>query len=123
MSAYSTLTEYLRLIRPLPPRPFERRFETGAGQQAQVDFAEFPVTFTAEPDIQRKVWLFSMVLGHSRWIWARFTPTPASLCFPVRGPSRENLAAPLDAPIAWNLHSCMSMQIKSLSKINSKRIK
>lgn len=70
--AYSTLTEYLRLIRPMPPRPFERRFETGAGQQAQVDFAEFPVTFTAEPDVQRKAWLFSMVLGHSRWIRGRF---------------------------------------------------
>lgn len=70
--AYSTLTEYLRLIRPMPPRPFERRSETGAGQQAQVDFAEFPVTFTAEPDVQRKAWLFSMVLGHSRWIRGRF---------------------------------------------------
>ena len=47
--AYSTLTEYLRLIRPAVPREFERRFETGPGQQAQVDFAEFQVAFTSEP--------------------------------------------------------------------------
>lgn len=59
--AYSTLTEYLRLIRPAVPRQFERRFETFAGQQAQVDFVEFQVEFTSEPGLVRKVWLFSMV--------------------------------------------------------------
>jgi len=53
--AYSTLTEYLRLIRPATPRQFERRFETPAGQQAQVDFAEFQVEFTSEPGVMRKV--------------------------------------------------------------------
>ena len=72
--AYSTLTEYLRLIRPAVPRQFERRFETAPGQQAQVDFAEFQVGFGAEPGVLRKVWLFSMVLGHSRWLWGRFCP-------------------------------------------------
>ena len=72
--AYSTLTGYLRLIRPAAPRQFERRFETPAGQQAQVDFAEFQVAFTSEPGVTRKVWLFSMVLGHSRWLWGRFCP-------------------------------------------------
>jgi transposase len=39
--AYSTLTEYLRLNRPVVPRQFERRFETPADKQAQLDFAEF----------------------------------------------------------------------------------
>ncbi|SNT76941.1 Transposase [Paracoccus seriniphilus] len=72
--AYSTLTEYLRLIRPAVPRQFERRFETAAGKQAQVDFAEFQVEFICEPGVIRKVWLFSMVLGHSRWLWGRFCP-------------------------------------------------
>lgn len=72
--AHSTLTEYLRLIRPATPRQFERRFETPAGQQAQVDSAEFQVEFTSEPDITRKVWLFSMVLGHNRWLLGRFCP-------------------------------------------------
>ncbi|NVN12473.1 IS21 family transposase [Nguyenibacter vanlangensis] len=72
--AYSTLTEYLRLVRPQVPKVFERRFETAPGKQAQVDFAEFPVTFLTEPQAPRKVWLFSMVLGHSRWLWGRFCP-------------------------------------------------
>jgi transposase len=72
--AYSTSTEYLRLIRPAVPRQFERRFETAPGRQAQVDFAEFQVEFRAEPGVLRKVWLFSMVLGHSRWLWGRFCP-------------------------------------------------
>jgi transposase len=39
-----------------------------------VDFAEFQVEFTSEPGVTRKVWLFSMVLGHSRWLWGRFCP-------------------------------------------------
>lgn len=72
--AYSTLTEYLRLNRPAVPRQFERRFETLPGEQAQADFAEFQVEFTSEPGVVRKVWLFSMVLGHSRWLWGRFCP-------------------------------------------------
>lgn len=65
--AYSTLTEFLR---PSVPR----RFETAPGQQAQLDFAEFQVEFEAEPGVLRKVWLFGMVLGHSRWLWGRFCP-------------------------------------------------
>ena len=48
-------------------RSSRRRFETPPGRQAQVDFAEFTVAFTDEPGVVRKVWLFSMVLGHSRW--------------------------------------------------------
>jgi transposase len=58
-------------VRP-PRRPvFERRFETPPGKHGQVDFAEFRVAFTDAPDV-RKVWLFTMVLGHSRWLWGRF---------------------------------------------------
>lgn len=66
------LNDFLMEVRPPPPPAFEVRFETAAGQQAQVDFAEFKVTFTNEPGLQRKVWLFAMVLGHSRYIWAQF---------------------------------------------------
>jgi transposase len=51
---------------------FERRFETPAGRQAQVDFAQFRTEFADEPGQVRVVWLFSMVLGHSRLIWGRF---------------------------------------------------
>src|SRR5262245_1341964 len=45
---YSILTNFLRDIRPTEPAPFEVRFETPPGRQAQV------------------------VLGHSRMLWARF---------------------------------------------------
>ncbi len=48
------------------------RFETPAGEQAQVDFARFEVEFVDEPGVKRIVWLFSMVLGYSPLIWARF---------------------------------------------------
>jgi transposase len=70
--AYSTVTEFLRGVRPAEPPPFERRFETPPGRQAQVDFAYFKVAFEDEPGAERVVWLFSLVLGHSRLMWARF---------------------------------------------------
>ena len=58
-------------VRPRRQR-FEVRFETPPGDQAQVDFAQFQVAFTDEPAVTRIVWLFSLVLGYSRLIWARF---------------------------------------------------
>lgn len=69
---YSTVTEFLRAIRPAPVKAFERRFETPPGKQGQVDFAFFKTEFTDEPEVERIVWLFSLVLGHSRMMWARF---------------------------------------------------
>jgi transposase len=69
---YTAVTDFLREARPSPTPPFEVRFETPAGEQAQVDFAHFEVIFTDEPSAMRVVWLFSMVLGYSRLIWARF---------------------------------------------------
>lgn len=59
-------------IRPEPPKPFEVCFETPPGEQAQVDVARFEVTFLDEPGATRIVWLFCLVLGHSRLIRARF---------------------------------------------------
>ena len=53
-------------------RPFERRFETEPGEQARIDFAEFTVAFRDEPDVRRKVWFFSCVPGHSRFLWGQF---------------------------------------------------
>ncbi|RUP19581.1 IS21 family transposase [Methylobacterium sp.] len=72
VGGYTAVTDYLRGIRPAAPAPFEVRFETPPGQQAQADFARFVVTFADEPGVTRIVWLFSMVLGHSRHVWARF---------------------------------------------------
>ena len=72
---YTAVTDYLRQVRPAQIKPFERRFETPAGRQGQVDFAQFRVEFTDEPGVVRIVWLFTMVLGHSRWLWGRFCAT------------------------------------------------
>jgi transposase len=69
---YTAVTDALRDLRPATAAPFEIRFETPPGFQAQVDFAQFQVVFTDEPSMTRIVWLFSFVLGHSRLIWARF---------------------------------------------------
>jgi transposase len=69
---YTVLKDFLRTVRPKPEARFERRFETPPGKQAQVDFAFFKTTFTDQPDTERIVWLFSIVLGHSRMMWARF---------------------------------------------------
>src|SRR3954464_6926431 len=67
---YTVLKDFLRTVRP--KAQFERRFETPPGKQAQVDFAFFKTTFTDQPEVERIVWLFSIVLGHSRLMWARF---------------------------------------------------
>jgi transposase len=45
---YTTVTDFLREVRPEPQAPFEVRFETPPGQQGQVDFARFEVVFTDE---------------------------------------------------------------------------
>lgn len=66
------LNDFLRAVRPPVVAPFEVRFETPAGRQAQVDFAHFMVEFTEQPGVQHRVWLFAMVLGHSRYLWGQY---------------------------------------------------
>ncbi len=68
----TAVNDFLREVRPPPAPNFEVRFETPAGRQAQVDFAEFRVEFDSEPGAERKVWLFAMVLGHSRYLWGQY---------------------------------------------------
>ena len=71
--AYTAVKRFVAAIRPSDgPKPFEVRFETASGHQAQVDFARFVVNFEDQPGITRIVWLFALVLGHSRHIVARF---------------------------------------------------
>lgn len=70
--SYNILAAHLRTIRPKPPVVFEKRFETPPGEQAQVDFAEFRVTFTSEPGRRYRVHLFLMVMGFSRWFRGHF---------------------------------------------------
>ncbi len=73
LGAYTAVKRFIAAVRPSDgPKPFEVRFETPAGHQAQVDFARFVVTFEDEPGVTRIIWLFSLVLGHSRHIVARF---------------------------------------------------
>jgi len=71
---YTGVKDFLRSIRPRAAAGFEVRFETPPGRQAQVDFAYFRTVFTDEPGTERVVWLFSLVLGHSRMLWGRFVP-------------------------------------------------
>ena len=66
------MTDVLRAARPPRPKTVERRFETLSGRQAQVDFAQFRVEFVCEPGVTRIPWLFTLILGHSRWLWGRF---------------------------------------------------
>lgn len=66
------LNDFLRSVRLPVVAPFEVRFETPAGRQAQVDFAHFMVEFTEQPGVQHRVWLFAMVLGHSRYLWGQY---------------------------------------------------
>jgi transposase len=69
---YAQVTAFVRELQPADPTGFERRFETPPGHQAQVDFAFFKTVFTDEPSQERIVWLFSMVLGHSRKLCGQF---------------------------------------------------
>ena len=71
--AYTAVKRYLAAIRPEKgPKPYEVRFETPPGVQAQADFARFVVDFSDDPCSSRIVWLFSLVLGHSRFLFARY---------------------------------------------------
>lgn len=66
--AVRTLREYVAQVRPKPRREIYLSTETMAGEQAQVDWAyvdKIPV-----PGGVRALWLFVMVLAHSRALWA-----------------------------------------------------
>ena len=64
--AHGLVNDVLRAARPPRPKTVERRFETLSGRQAQVDFAQFRVEFVCEPGVTRILWLFTLILGHSR---------------------------------------------------------
>lgn len=64
---YTQLKEYVRSVRPTPPAEPLVRFETPAGHQAQVDFAEFSVPWGRR-------YALLVVLGYSRLLWLQFFP-------------------------------------------------
>ena len=68
----SAVTEVVATIRPREATGFEHRFETAVGEQAQVDFAQFKAVFRDQPANVQVVWLFSMVLGYSRYLFGRY---------------------------------------------------
>jgi len=69
---YTTVKTFVHEIRASTTPGWEHRFETAPGRQAQVDFARFVVRFSSAPDREQIVWLFSMILGYSRYLFCRF---------------------------------------------------
>lgn len=63
--SHSILRAYLRSLKPKTPIEPLVRFETEAGQQMQLDWAEFRLGTV-------RWYLFVAVLGFSRWLWGRF---------------------------------------------------
>jgi transposase len=64
---YSQLKAFVRRVRPIPAPEPVIRFETPAGHQAQVDFAQFRFGWGVR-------YALLVVLGYSRLLWCRFYP-------------------------------------------------
>ena len=68
--SYETVKKFIRPIKEQQTRIAYARFETMPGLQAQVDWADFQI---AEPNCKtRTVYLFILVLGYCRAIYAEF---------------------------------------------------
>jgi len=68
--SYETVKRYVRAVKQKRDRIAYLRFETLAGQQAQVDFADFQIVL-ANGAVQT-LYVFVMVLGYSRHMYIEF---------------------------------------------------
>jgi transposase len=68
---YSLVRDRVRELRSRPAKPLTVRFETGPGEQAQMDWSTYEIPFTEEG--RRKVNAFSYVLAYSRRQYVSFT--------------------------------------------------
>src|ERR1700694_2184972 len=67
---YTVVRQRIGPLRPRAAAPPVPRFETGPGQQAQMDFGVYDLDFTREG--RRRVYLFSYLLGYSRRQYLRW---------------------------------------------------
>jgi transposase len=67
----TTVTDYLRKIRPRPKKEPVVRFETSPGHQGQMDWSPYTLNFTRAG--RQQVLCFSYVLGYSRRQYIDFT--------------------------------------------------
>jgi transposase len=67
---YTVVGQRVRLLRPRPASAPVPRFETGPGQQAQMDFGVYDIDFCREG--RRRVYLFSYLLAYARRQYLRW---------------------------------------------------
>lgn len=69
--SYTIVKDFVREVKGAKPKPAFARFETGPGEQAQVDWSNFG--WMECYGKRKRLWCFSMVLGYSRTLYIEFT--------------------------------------------------